>query len=68
MAGPFAENWAGADGPNLMLRVIDESQEKGLRHFFFGGGEGVAELLREKIQSRFPRAQIVGSHTPPFVH
>ncbi len=51
-----------------MLRVIDESQEKGLRHFFFGGGEGVAELLREKIQPRFPRAQIVGSHTPPFVH
>jgi len=53
-------------GPDLMLRLMDRGQAEGLRHFFFGGGEGVADLLREKMLERFPSAEIVGIHTPPF--
>lgn len=53
-------------GPDLMLRLIDRGQQEGLRHYFFGGREGIAELLKEKLLERFPAAQIVGTYTPPF--
>jgi len=53
-------------GPDLMLRIIDQGQTEGLRHYLYGGGEGVAELLRDKLLERFPTVQIVGTHTPPF--
>jgi len=53
-------------GPDLMLRIFERGQQEGLRHYFFGGNEGVAELLKEKLTRRFPLAQIVGTHTPPF--
>lgn len=53
-------------GPDLMLSVLDRGQAEGLRHYFFGGREGVAELLQEKILERYPDAKIVGTFTPPF--
>lgn len=53
-------------GPDLMLRLLDRGQSEGLRHYFFGGREGVAELLRERLIERYPDAQIVGTYTPPF--
>ncbi len=53
-------------GPDLMLQVFERGQQEGLRHFFFGGKEGVAKLLQEKLTERFPSAQIVGTYTPPF--
>ena len=53
-------------GPDLMLRVFDRGQQAGLRHYFFGGCDGVAELLKQKLTERFPKSQVVGTHTPPF--
>ncbi|NOY29865.1 MAG: WecB/TagA/CpsF family glycosyltransferase [Planctomycetes bacterium] len=53
-------------GPDLMLRIFERGEKEGLRHYFFGGNDGVAELLKEKLTERFPKAQIVGTHTPPF--
>ena len=53
-------------GPDLMLAMLERGQATGLRHYFYGGREGVAELLREKLRERYPQAQIVGASTPPF--
>jgi N-acetylglucosaminyldiphosphoundecaprenol N-acetyl-beta-D-mannosaminyltransferase len=53
-------------GPDLMLRVSDEGRTKGVRHFYYGGNDGVAELLREKMSMRFPGILVVGTYTPPF--
>lgn len=53
-------------GPDLMLGVIDESQASGERHFLLGGKPGVAEELRQRLQARYPKANIVGTYTPPF--
>lgn len=53
-------------GPDLLLEVCNVSQATGWRHFFYGGGPGVAETLAAVLQSKFPRLQIVGTHTPPF--
>ena len=53
-------------GPDLMLEVCAWSEKNSCRHFFFGGAEGVAEQLRDKLATRFPKMQTVGCYTPPF--
>lgn len=53
-------------GPDLMLACCELSVRKGYRHFFYGGGDGVAELLSERLRARFPGLQVVGTYTPPF--
>ncbi len=53
-------------GPDLMLELCKASATTGYRHFFYGGGDGVADLLAEKLRAQFPHLQIVGTYTPPF--
>ena len=53
-------------GPDLMLAVCDAGRAAGLRHFFLGGVEGVAETLKQKLTARFPGLAVVGTFTPPF--
>ena len=53
-------------GPDLMLAVCQYSQERGYRHFLYGGAERVAKALAGKLQTRFPGLQIVGTYSPPF--
>lgn len=53
-------------GPDLMLEVLRRSNEKGYAHFFYGGKEGVSELLRDRLIARFPGLKIVGVFSPPF--
>lgn len=53
-------------GPDLMLALCQRSLEKGYRHFFYGGAEGVAQRLASRLQASFPGLQIAGTHTPPF--
>jgi N-acetylglucosaminyldiphosphoundecaprenol N-acetyl-beta-D-mannosaminyltransferase len=53
-------------GPDLMLEVCAWSETSGCRHFFYGGADGVAELLAQKLTARFPKLQVVGTFTPPF--
>lgn len=53
-------------GPDLMLDICAWSETNSCRHFFFGGAPGVADLLAEKLRTRFPKMQIVGTFVPPF--
>ncbi|MGA9116324.1 MAG: WecB/TagA/CpsF family glycosyltransferase, partial [Bacteroidota bacterium] len=53
-------------GPDFMLRVCAGSVPLGLRHFFYGGREGVAEDLARRMQSVFPGLRVAGWHCPPF--
>jgi len=53
-------------GPDLLIEICRASEEKEWRHFFYGGAPGTAESLVATLQSRFPRLQVVGTHTPPF--
>jgi N-acetylglucosaminyldiphosphoundecaprenol N-acetyl-beta-D-mannosaminyltransferase len=53
-------------GPDLMLACCAHSRARGYRHFFYGGGDGVAERLSDRMRARFPGLQIVGTYTPPF--
>jgi len=53
-------------GPDFMNEMCALSIERGYRHFLCGGKPGIAELLSENLQRRFPGLQIVGTYTPPF--
>jgi N-acetylglucosaminyldiphosphoundecaprenol N-acetyl-beta-D-mannosaminyltransferase len=53
-------------GPDLMLRLFELSQTRSFTHFFYGGGPGIAEELKRKLETRFPGVRIVGTFTPPF--
>jgi N-acetylglucosaminyldiphosphoundecaprenol N-acetyl-beta-D-mannosaminyltransferase len=53
-------------GPDLMLAVCDAGRRVGLRHYFYGGVEGVAPLLAAKLTQRFPGLAVAGTFTPSF--
>lgn len=53
-------------GPDLMLACCAHSESTGHRHFFYGGGEGVPELLATRLKERFPHLAVVGTFSPPF--
>lgn len=53
-------------GPDLMLRLCEQSPPRGITHFLYGGAPGVAEELRRRLEQRVPGLKIVGTHTPPF--
>jgi N-acetylglucosaminyldiphosphoundecaprenol N-acetyl-beta-D-mannosaminyltransferase len=53
-------------GPDLMLALSALSPARGYRHFFYGGGDGVADLLAARLSLAFPGLQVVGTCTPPF--
>ena len=61
-----AKNTQRCYGPDVMLAVLERSGTAGHRHFLYGGGEGVAELLERKLRERFPDLQICGRRTPPY--
>src|SRR5262245_42566055 len=53
-------------GPDLMLALCERSEAMGYRHFFYGGAPGVADLLARKLQTRLPRLNVAGTHSPPM--
>lgn len=53
-------------GPDLMLEVFRRKDFAECTHFLYGGNDGVAEELRERLMQRFPWVRILGTYTPPF--
>ncbi len=53
-------------GPDLMLEVCRAGVEPGWTHYLYGGKTGVPELLKTRLEERFPNIKIVGTCSPPF--
>lgn len=53
-------------GPDLLMACCERSIATGYRHFFYGGQEGVADLLARRLSRRFPGLAVAGTYTPPF--
>jgi len=53
-------------GPDLMLEIFRRPEFSHVTHFLYGGVEGVAAELRDRLTRDFPGARIVGAITPPF--
>ncbi|HAM49399.1 MAG TPA: hypothetical protein DCP92_01375 [Nitrospiraceae bacterium] len=49
-----------------MLKACDYGAARGWRHFFYGGREGVADVLSKKLSCIFPDMITVGTLSPPF--
>lgn len=53
-------------GPEFMPAMISQGISHQIRHFFWGGGNGVVETLIHQLQQRHPDLLVVGAVTPPF--
>ncbi len=67
IAGKFlGQNIPRLHGPDLMLKCCEYGLERKWRHYFYGGKEGIPELLRDKLNKQFPGLITAGTYSPPF--
>jgi N-acetylglucosaminyldiphosphoundecaprenol N-acetyl-beta-D-mannosaminyltransferase len=70
--GVIAAGWAWGhriqrlNGPILQLECCRYGVARGWRHFFYGGKEGVAELMAQNFARLFPGLIVAGTYCPPF--
>jgi N-acetylglucosaminyldiphosphoundecaprenol N-acetyl-beta-D-mannosaminyltransferase len=68
----WAGHRAGADwmarvyGPDLMLAVLEVAAARGWSSYFYGGADGVPEVLAQRMAARFPGLRVTGTYSPPF--
>ena len=53
-------------GPQLMMKYLEQSAGKNIKHYFLGGKPGVPEKLKANMEEKFPGIQIVGTYSPQF--
>lgn len=53
-------------GPSVMIEYCRHGVKKNVRHFFYGGADGVAERLATSLQQQIPGISIAGIYSPPF--
>lgn len=53
-------------GPDLMRELLIRSKDNGFTHFFYGSTQDTLDKLRDKIETNYPGAKIVGMISPPF--
>ena len=53
-------------GPDVLLAMADRSRDRALRHYFYGGAEGIAERLVARLSAEYPGLQVAGMEAPPF--
>lgn len=53
-------------GPDLMKEILKISAKKGWSHYFYGSTRETLDLLKQKIQQRYPGTKIAGMYSPPF--
>lgn len=61
-----AKNIDRCYGPDVFKFFIENSVDKGFKHYFTGGKEGVAIQLRKYCKDVLGNDNIVGVHSPPF--
>lgn len=54
------------DGPGYMLEVLERSEKKGYRHFFYGSTQETLDKMRKVLEKDYPGMQIAGMYSPPF--
>lgn len=57
---------AKISGSDLMRPLVKRAAEEGLRCFFLGGQEGIAQKAADILVAENPRLVVAGCHSPPF--
>lgn len=52
-------------GPDFLEAFCAATAKTGTRHFFLGGGPGVAASLASQLAERYPGLVVAGSYSPP---
>jgi len=52
--------------PSIMRALFAHGVGRQVRHYLYGGVEGVAETLKTRLEDEYPGIRIVGSYCPPF--
>lgn len=53
-------------GPDLMEEIFKISEEKGYTHYFYGSTQETLDMLKVKLNKKYPNMKIVGMFSPPF--
>ena len=53
-------------GPDVMPEIFKLSEEKGYRHYFYGGKKETLDRMRDKLLEKYSHLKIVGMYSPPF--
>jgi N-acetylglucosaminyldiphosphoundecaprenol N-acetyl-beta-D-mannosaminyltransferase len=53
-------------GPDFLPRFCAATADMGLRHYFYGGAEGVAAKAAAELKRANPGVEIAGTLSPPF--
>jgi N-acetylglucosaminyldiphosphoundecaprenol N-acetyl-beta-D-mannosaminyltransferase len=53
-------------GPRFLLAACEYGASRGWRHFFYGGGPGVADKLAARLQADYRGLLVAGTLSPPF--
>jgi N-acetylglucosaminyldiphosphoundecaprenol N-acetyl-beta-D-mannosaminyltransferase len=54
------------NGPILQLDCSELGAARGWRHFYYGGKEGVADEMAQRLQAAYPGLVCAGTYCPPF--
>lgn len=54
-------------GPSLMRDVVGAGLDSGVRHYFYGGTDGVAAAIAARLDEQMPGVVVVGQESPPYV-
>ncbi|PGY12669.1 WecB/TagA/CpsF family glycosyltransferase [Bacillus sp. AFS031507] len=60
------KNQERVDGPNLMLKLCEESVEMNYKIYLYGGTEDTLKRLKKKLNNLYTGINIVGSYSPAF--
>ncbi len=53
-------------GLDVLPDIANLGRAQGARHFFYGGGDGVAQRLAAQLSTQYPGLIVAGCETPPF--
>lgn len=53
-------------GPDMMPEILNLSQERGYKHYFYGSTKNTLMQLKKELLTRYPKLEIVGMYAPPF--
>ena len=53
-------------GPDFFKEFIMRSAPYNIKHYFCGGKDGVAEMLKISVEKKFGNKKIIGCFSPPF--
>jgi len=60
------QNQDRVDGPNLMLKLCEESSKNKYKIFLYGSTKETLKRLEKTLKELYKDIQIVGSYSPPF--